>query len=116
MIERQQGMTPGHPGTGVTHDIPDTCPHLRFKTVNPAVRTGRFGLAEGTSCNAFFSIIHQFSADFTGGLTAMVIPAVKFNHQANGLGFPIHNEAPGCHGGGTSNPSSMTGGRLNNPP
>lgn len=80
-----------HPGTGISHHMPDSFSHHRLITVDLAVRTGCFTLMEGAFVKARFCIIQKLLALMTQSLMRfMLTTTVNVYHCSQSLMLPFH--------------------------
>lgn len=84
----EEGMAEEHSWAGKAHHLPHPLPKIRSVTVNWAVGTCRFFLAERAKGQAGHGVLPQSPAILTEATSPMEGPAVHPDHRRNRLRLP----------------------------
>jgi len=94
VIQRAQGVTPGHSGSGKAHHITRHLPLSRLVAVNWAVCTGRLVCAVWTLLKPSLGVLHQsrtVRAEAGALMILMVVTAIDTRHANEGFMFAFQS-------------------------
>lgn len=84
-------MIEDHSRSGVSHDLFNFIPHVRFITMHRALFTGGLISSESAQIQAFAGIVKKDPAIFTRDcIAAMLMPAIEADHLFKGIFFPLN--------------------------
>ena len=85
-------MPVAHPGSCITHDLPDLFPHTRLVAMYPAIRTRGFVFLKRAFFKPLGRVLIQFPAGSAEAVARSVLSAAKnTDHRTDRPMFPCHS-------------------------